>query len=54
VVTAVILSLGLILRLHSVPRVELGQHVPDVGLDGALLDDEPFGDLGIRQAHPYR
>jgi hypothetical protein len=37
-------------RLHPVPQVQLGQDVPDVGLDGAFLHDEPFGDLGIRQA----
>ena len=37
-------------RLHSVPQVQLGQDVPDVGLDGAFLHDKPFGDLGIGQA----
>jgi hypothetical protein len=36
--------------LHSVPQVQLGQDMPHVGLDGAFLDDKPFGDLGIRQA----
>src|SRR5262245_22605573 len=31
-------------------QVELGQDAPDVLLDGALRDDEPGGDTGVREA----
>ena len=37
-------------RLYPVPQVQLGQDVPDVGLDRAFLHDQPFGDLGVGQA----
>ena len=36
--------------LHPVAQVELGQAVRDVGLDGGLAQDEPFGDLGVGQS----
>jgi hypothetical protein len=34
-------------RLGAVPRVDLGEHVVDVGLDRALADDEALGDLRV-------
>src|SRR5690606_18308981 len=37
-------------RLHPVAQVELGQHLSDVRLDRRLGDDEPLGDLPVRQA----
>jgi hypothetical protein len=37
-------------RLYAVSHAELHQDTPDVGLDGAFLDDKDGGDFGIRQA----
>ncbi len=37
-------------RLGAVARVNLGQQVIDVALDGAFADDELCGDLAVRLA----
>jgi hypothetical protein len=37
-------------RLGAVAGVNLGEQVVDVTLDGALADDEVFGDLAVRHA----
>jgi hypothetical protein len=37
-------------RLGAVACVNLGEQVVDVTLDGALADDEVFGDLTVRHA----
>jgi hypothetical protein len=36
--------------LHAIPQPQLGQDPADVGLDGALTDEERGADLGVRQA----
>ena len=41
-------------RLHPIPQSELGQNAPDVGLDGRLRNEEPFGDFDVGKALGHR
>ena len=41
-------------RPDPVTQRELGEDVRDVGLDGGLSEDEPVGDLGVRQATAHQ